>query len=99
MYIKMSEEEDSKLAHRWQKDADGILIFVSPLPRFYALRVVTNVKIVDWFIFCGHFSFGRADDSGLEAKSTGYLSILSEEHLSATRRFKHISCIDPCHFS
>jgi hypothetical protein len=29
MYIKMTEEEDSKVAHRWQKDADGILIFVS----------------------------------------------------------------------
>ena len=30
MYIKMTEEEDEKMAHRWQKDADGILIFVSP---------------------------------------------------------------------
>jgi hypothetical protein len=30
MYIKMTEEEDNKLADRWQKDADGILIFVSP---------------------------------------------------------------------
>jgi hypothetical protein len=29
MYIKMTEEEDNKLTHRWQKDADGILIFVS----------------------------------------------------------------------
>jgi hypothetical protein len=25
----MTEEEDNKLAHRRQKDADGILIFVS----------------------------------------------------------------------
>jgi hypothetical protein len=30
MYIKMTEEEDEKMTHRWQKDADGILIFVSP---------------------------------------------------------------------
>jgi hypothetical protein len=30
MYIKMTEGEDEKMAHRWQKDADGILIFVSP---------------------------------------------------------------------
>jgi hypothetical protein len=29
MYIKMAEEEDNKMADRWQKDADGILIFVS----------------------------------------------------------------------
>ena len=26
----MTEGEDEKMAHRWQKDADGILIFVSP---------------------------------------------------------------------
>jgi hypothetical protein len=30
MYIKMTEGEDEKMTHRWQKDADGILIFVSP---------------------------------------------------------------------
>jgi hypothetical protein len=29
MYIKITEGEDNKMAHRWQKDADGILIFVS----------------------------------------------------------------------
>jgi hypothetical protein len=29
MYVKMSQEEDNKMADRWQKDADGILIFVS----------------------------------------------------------------------
>ncbi|KAH9963420.1 hypothetical protein BGW80DRAFT_1210356, partial [Lactifluus volemus] len=27
MYVKMSQEEDDKMANRWQKDADGILIF------------------------------------------------------------------------
>jgi hypothetical protein len=31
MYSKAAEEEDNKLAESWQKDADGILIFVSPL--------------------------------------------------------------------
>ncbi len=30
MYLKIAEEEDNKMAERWQKDADGILIFVSP---------------------------------------------------------------------
>ncbi|KAI0246141.1 hypothetical protein BJV78DRAFT_1286710 [Lactifluus subvellereus] len=30
MYVKMAEEEDNKLADRWQKDADGILIFLNP---------------------------------------------------------------------
>jgi hypothetical protein len=30
MYSKAAEEEDNKMADHWQKDADGILIFVSP---------------------------------------------------------------------
>ena len=30
MYSKLSKEEDDELVDRWQKDADGILIFVSP---------------------------------------------------------------------
>jgi hypothetical protein len=30
MYRSMTEEEDNKIAARWQKDANGILIFVSP---------------------------------------------------------------------
>ena len=30
MYSKIAEEEDNKMTERWQKDADGILIFVSP---------------------------------------------------------------------
>jgi hypothetical protein len=29
MYLRMAEEEDDKMAERWQKKADGILIFVS----------------------------------------------------------------------
>ena len=30
IYTKISEEEDNKMAERWQKDADGIIIFVRP---------------------------------------------------------------------
>jgi hypothetical protein len=30
MYLKIVEAEDNKMAERWQKDADVILIFVSP---------------------------------------------------------------------
>ena len=30
MYSVAAEEEDNKMVERWQKDADGILIFVSP---------------------------------------------------------------------
>jgi hypothetical protein len=30
MYSKAAEEEDNRMVDRWQKDADGILIFVGP---------------------------------------------------------------------
>lgn len=30
MYSKLAEEEDNKMVDRWQKEAEGILIFVSP---------------------------------------------------------------------
>ena len=29
MYSKITKEGDDRVAERWQKDADGILIFVS----------------------------------------------------------------------
>ena len=30
IYSKATEDEDNKMVERWQKDADGILIFMSP---------------------------------------------------------------------
>lgn len=32
IYSKAVKEEDDKMVERWQKDAEGILIFVSPDP-------------------------------------------------------------------
>jgi hypothetical protein len=39
MYVKMTEEEDDKMTKRWQKDADGILIFVSSRSLISALAL------------------------------------------------------------
>ena len=36
IYSRAAEDEDNKMLERWQKDADGILIFVSPRPRIDA---------------------------------------------------------------
>ena len=36
MYSKIAEEKDNRMVERWQKDADGILIFVSPRVRIHA---------------------------------------------------------------
>jgi hypothetical protein len=35
IYSKAAEEEDNKMVERWQKDADGILIFVSSSVRIH----------------------------------------------------------------
>ena len=52
MYSKTAETEDNSMAERWTKDADGILIFVSPQIRLYII-VYTNRKSIGRFIFCG----------------------------------------------
>ena len=95
----MSQEEDNKTADRWQKDADGILIFVSSSYYLPHLSVVTNVNIVDRFILCCRCGIARSVNSRLETKSTGYLCILSRQYLSTSRRPEHISLVDPCHSS
>ena len=41
MYSKVAEEEDNKVVARWQKDAEGILIFVGPFVPIY-LRTLTK---------------------------------------------------------
>ena len=43
MYSKIAEEEDDKVTDRWQKDADGILIFVSG---YLAIPTVTNSNCI-----------------------------------------------------
>ena len=38
MCSKIAKEEDDEMADSWQKDADGILIFVRPFSIFIPLR-------------------------------------------------------------
>jgi hypothetical protein len=80
MYSKASKEADNKMVERWQKDADGILIFVSsPVDIYVALCI--NRNTIDWFILCCSRCTPCCDYSGPEAKQPGYLSILPWEHL------------------
>jgi hypothetical protein len=37
LYSDAAEDEDNKVVERWQKDADGILIFVSLAVRIHIL--------------------------------------------------------------
>ena len=50
MYTEKAGEYDKKMAERWQADADGILVFVSP---YSCLHIVTTGSpITDRSILC-----------------------------------------------
>ena len=51
IYSKTAEEEDNKMVDRWQKDADGILIFVSPCFANHIVLYINRI-IIDWSILC-----------------------------------------------
>ncbi|KAH9971352.1 hypothetical protein BGW80DRAFT_1513149 [Lactifluus volemus] len=44
MYVKMSQEEDDKMANRWQKDADGILIFTGLFSASVAALLAVSIQ-------------------------------------------------------
>ena len=47
MYSNAAEEEDNKMVKSWQKDADGILIFVSPCICIYIVLCTNqNARLV-----------------------------------------------------
>ena len=80
MYTKAAEEEDNKMVERWQKDADGILIFVSPCVRIHIVLCI-NWNTIDRSILCCSCCTPCCDRPGPEAEQSGYLCILSWEHL------------------
>jgi hypothetical protein len=87
MYSRIVEAEDNKMTEHWQKDADGILIFVSPHIHIH-IPISINWIAVGRFILCRRRDATFRDAPGLEAESpapvsaSGELGILSQEHLS-----------------
>ncbi|KAI0246128.1 hypothetical protein BJV78DRAFT_1286703 [Lactifluus subvellereus] len=47
VYVKMAEEEDNKIADRWQKDADGILIFTGLFPAAVAALAAVSIQDIE----------------------------------------------------
>jgi hypothetical protein len=87
IYSKIAEEEDNRMVDRWQKDADGTLVFVSLC--FNILNTThINWNTVDWSILRRSHHITRCVRTGPQAKFSGYLSILSCEYLSDSRRPK-----------
>jgi hypothetical protein len=80
IYSKAAEEEDKKMVERWQKDADGILIFVSPRVDI-RLFLHINWDTIDRSILCLSRWPPCCYHPGPEAKQSGYLRILSCQHI------------------
>jgi hypothetical protein len=80
MYSKIVEKDDNALAERWQKDADGIIIFVSAQVRFYAIACI-NRKSIGGFILCSYLHIPLNIDSGPESQLTRYFRFLPQEYL------------------
>ena len=85
MYSKAAEDEDNKMVDRWQKDAEGILFFVSPrIPIRLTLHM--NWNTIDRSILCRSCCTPCCYSPGPQAKQSGYLRILPWQHLSGSRR-------------
>ena len=67
MYTEAAEEEDNKMVERWQRDADGILIFVSPCLGTHIVLCI-NWNNIDWSILCRSCRTPFLHHRGLEAK-------------------------------
>ena len=76
MYQNMAEDEDNKMAERWQKDAEGILFFVS-----FSFHTTLHIssRSIEWFILRRCCGIGHSDRPGPPAP--GYICILSREYL------------------
>ena len=68
------------MVKRWQNDAKGILIFVSPRINIHAAKFIIW-STIDRSIFCCCLCTPWRDDSGPEAKQSGYICILSWKDL------------------
>src|SRR6267154_3369649 len=86
MYSKAAEDEDNKMVERWQKDAEGLIIFVS-LCRVcidLSLRIITW-ETTDWFILRCRCRAACRNHPEPDPQQSGYLFILPRKYLSDSR--------------
>jgi len=84
MYSKIAQEEDDKIAERCQRNADGMLIFVSP-HEYFRVAAHTNLRNIGRSILSDRRHINYPHVPGSETKSAGCLCVLSREYLSASR--------------
>ena len=90
MYLQLAEEEDKKTTENWKGDADGILIFVSPLSTCGHASMHIKPEVKDRFILCRRRNTSLCVRPGPHAELPGYHSVLPRKHLSNPRRFERL---------
>jgi len=85
MYSKIAEEEDDKMAERWQKDAEGIIIFVCHRVAFHTAANSFKSQL-DRFVLCGRRCVCGCFSPGPQTQLAGYFRVLSREYLPAPCR-------------
>ena len=81
------------MVESWQKDADGILIFVSPRVGI-RLSLHINRSTIDRSILRRSCCTPCCDSPGPQAEQSRYLRILPWQHLPGSRRPERNALID-----
>jgi len=70
IYSGIAEKDDNKRAERWQRDAQGILVFVSPHSAF-CIAPCDNGKTLDWSVLYRCRDIGHRVGPGPQTALTG----------------------------
>jgi hypothetical protein len=95
MYSKITKEGDDQLAERWQKDADGILIFVSPCINIHTTTYLIWV-VLDRFVLRFSCCTPCRIRPGPQTEFSRYFRILPREYLPGSRRPERYSRVFSC---
>ena len=85
IYYNAAKDEDSKMVEGWQKDAEGIVIFVSPWVGIFTYLYINWIAI-DRSILRRSCCAPCCYRPGPKTKQSGYLRILPRQHLPGSRR-------------
>ena len=85
IYSDAANNEDTAMVVLWQKDANGIIIFVSRCVGIHSSLHI-NWNALDRSILCRTCCAPCCNRSGIKTKQSGYLRIPPWQHLSGSRR-------------
>jgi len=95
MHSKITKEKSDDIAERWQKDADGILVFVSPCINIHTTTRISWI-ILDRFILRRSRRTTCRIRPGPQTEFSRYLRLLLWEYLSGSRRPERYTRLFSC---